>query len=82
MEHQELQSTAPAMDSGNEAADLHHPALQAVEKPPRRTLVLPIPLENKFIAQLLIPADMGRGEMLRLRRVLWTLAVPWRNEDA
>lgn len=78
MEHQEPQSTAPAVDSGNEAADLHPPAPQAVEKPPRRTLVLPVPLEDKFLAQLVLPLDMSRAEMLRLRRLLWTLAVPWR----
>ena len=76
MNQEEKQSTAPTMDSGNEAEDLHTPAPQVVEKP-RQTLVLPVPLDRKYLAQLVIPADMSRAEMLRLRRLIWTLAVPW-----
>jgi len=77
--NQESQSTAPAMDGGNDAAALHIPAPQAVEKRPRRALAIPIPLEDRFLAQLVIPADMSRAEMLRLRRVIWTLAAPWKG---
>jgi len=46
---------------------------------PRTTLCLPIPLDDKYLAQLVIPADLGRREMLKLRRVLWSLAVPWKT---
>jgi hypothetical protein len=48
---------------------------------PRRTLVIPVPLEDRFVAQLVLPIDMSRDEMLRLRRILWSLAVPWRAVD-
>ena len=49
---------------------------------PRQTLVFPIQLEDRFMAQLVLPMDMSRTEMLRLRRLLWTLAVPWRDRPA
>jgi hypothetical protein len=75
---QEPQTGGPTEDGGNEAADLHPPAPQPPAKPPRHTLCLPVPLDDKYLAQLVIPADLGRSEMLRLRRVLWSLAVPWR----
>ena len=77
-EAEAMQTDAPTEDGGKDAAALHHPAPQAPVKPPRHTLCLPIPLDDKYVAQLVIPADLGRREMLRLRRVLWSLAVPWR----
>ena len=78
MEHEERRVGGPTEDSGNDAAALHIPAPQPPAKPTRRTLVLPIPLEDGYMSQLLLPADLGRREMLRLRRLLWSLAVPWR----
>ena len=63
-------------DGRNDAAALHDPAPQPPVKP-RRALGFPIPLGQKFLAHIIVPEDMSRAEMLKLRRVLWTLAVPW-----
>lgn len=68
------------VDGVNEAATLHIPASRPPVTPPkpRAGLAMPIVLDGGFLAQIVIPRDMSRREMLRMRRVLWTLAVPWR----
>lgn len=68
------------VDGGNEAATLHIPASQPPVTPPkpRVGLAIPIVLDDGWLAQVVIPRDMSRREMLRMRRLLWTLAVPWR----
>jgi len=43
----------------------------------RLGLAIPVVLDDGWMAQVVVPRDMSRSEMLRLRRVLWTLAVPW-----
>jgi hypothetical protein len=70
----------PPVDGGNEAAPLHTPAARPAATPPkpRPGLAIPVVLDDGWLAQVVIPRDMSRAEMLRLRRVLWTLAVPWR----
>jgi hypothetical protein len=68
------------VDGGNEAATLHIPASRPAATPPtpRLGFAIPVVLDDGWLAQVVIPRDMSRAEMLRMRRVLWTLAVPWR----
>ncbi len=61
-------------DGENEAATPR----PATPPKPRPGLAIPVLLDDDWLAQVVIPRDMSRSEMLRMRRVLWTLAVPWR----
>ena len=78
MEHEERRVGGPTEDGGNDAVALHIPAPQPPTKPARKTMIMPVLLEDGYQAELVLPVDLGRREMLRLRRLLWSLAVPWR----
>lgn len=46
----------------------------------RTSIVLDVPLDSeRYLAQLVLPRDLTRSEMLRLRRLLWTLVIPPRR---
>ena len=47
---------------------------------PRKQLVYPVVLDDGYMAQLVLPYDLSKTEVLRLRRLLWSLAVPWRDK--
>lgn len=79
MDNQEAKQTgAPTEDGGNEAAALHTPAPQAPVKPPRRWAAYPLPLEDGFLAQVVLPLDLSAAEAARLQRFIAALVVPWR----
>ena len=50
--------------------------IEAPVKPPRRTAVYPFPLDG-FMAQLVIPLDLGQAEAARLQAFIASLVVPW-----
>lgn len=66
---------SPATSGEKDGDQTTVPAPRAKVKP-RASLCLPIILDGGYMAQIIIPADMSRTEMLRMRRVIWTLAVP------
>jgi hypothetical protein len=47
----------------------------------RRTLVYPIMLDDGYIGQLVIPADLSADECRRITEFLASLVVPWREHD-
>lgn len=49
-------------------------------KPPRRCAAFPVPLEDGFMAQLVIPLDLSANEASRLQELIATLVVPWRMQ--
>lgn len=69
-----MSTTRSPGSSGKETADSGVPAPSRVV--PRSTLCLDIPLGGGYLAQIVIPRDLGRADMLRMRRILWTLATP------
>lgn len=75
---QEPQAGGPTEDGGNDAAALHIPAPQPPAKPPRRTLVYPVLLDDGYMAQVVIPFDLSAAECQRMTAFLAALVVPWR----
>lgn len=75
---QEPQAGRPTEDGGNDAAALHIPAPQPPAKPPRRTLVYPVLLDDGYMAQVVIPFDLSAAECQRMTAFLAALVVPWR----
>ena len=79
MDNQEATQTgAPHEDGGKDAAALHIPAPQAPVKTPRRCAAYPLPLEDGFLAQVVLPLDLRAAEAARLQQFMAALVVPWR----
>jgi hypothetical protein len=47
----------------------------------RQTICYPIPLADGFLTQLVLPRNLTRAEVCKLRRVLWALQMPQVHED-
>lgn len=44
--------------------------------PPRATVVYPVPMERKYMGQLVLPRDLTQAECDRLCEMLKTLVMP------
>lgn len=76
---QEPQAGGPTEDGRKEAVALHEPAPQPPAKPPRRTIAYPVVMDDGYIAQVVIPFDLGAAECKRMTKLLEALVVPWRT---
>lgn len=56
----------------------HQEATRTTVKPQRRCAVYPLPLEDGFVGQLVLPLDLSAAEAARLQQVISALVVPWR----
>lgn len=54
------------------------PAPQEQVKPPRRWAAYPLPLDDGFMAQVVLPLDLSPSEAKRLQQFIAALVVPWR----
>jgi hypothetical protein len=54
-------------------------APQAPVKPPRRWAAYPLPLEDGFMAQVVLPLDLSAAEAQRLQHFIAALVAPWRT---
>ncbi len=57
---------------------MDHQEARTTVKPQRRCAVYPLPLEDGFMAQLVLPLDLSAAESARLQQVISALVVPWR----
>jgi hypothetical protein len=78
-----LSAVRPLADEeggGKNAVALHYLATQPPAKPLRRWAAYPLPLEDGFLAQVVLPLDLSPSEARRIQELIATLVVPWRME--